>query len=142
MTRNDYALISLAFLFLTTPAGKIIGLLIYQAGKKLISGSQTPAETIAAEATDTHTFPADEGTKRMGLWIGCTERIIILAFVLTNHYDAVGLLIAAKSILRVSDKEARKQTEYVLLGTLLSLAVAVAVGETLKQLIPAFAIPK
>ena len=75
----------------------------------------------------------------MGLWIGCTERIIILTFMLANHYDAVGLLVAAKSILRVSDQQARKQTEYVLLGTLLSLAVALAVGELLKQLVPALA---
>ena len=59
--------------------------------------------------------------------------------MLANHYDAVGLLIAAKSILRVSDQQARKQTEYVLLGTLLSLALAVGVGEALKQFVPALA---
>lgn len=78
----------------------------------------------------------------MGFWIGCTERLIILTFVLANHYDAVGLLIAAKSILRVSDQQARKQTEYVLLGTLLSLAIAVAIGEGLKQWLPALAATK
>ncbi len=121
MTRFDYGLITGAYLLLTAPAGKLIGTLIHYAGARAV--------------------PNDEGTKRMGLWIGCTERLIILTFVLANHYDAVGLLIAAKSILRVSDQEARKQTEYVLLGTLLSLAVAVAVGEALKQLVPAFANP-
>ena len=87
-------------------------------------------------------FPADEGTKRMGFWIGCTERLVILTFILANHYDAAGLLIAAKSILRVSDQQARKQTEYVLLGTLLSLAIAIAIGEGLKQLLPSFAVIK
>jgi hypothetical protein len=78
----------------------------------------------------------------MGFWIGCIERLIILTFILANHYDAVGLLIAAKSILRVSDQQARKQTEYVLLGTLCSLAFALAVGEGLKQVIPALVIAK
>ena len=120
MTTTDCGIITTAYLFVTSPAGAIIGWLIRQASKSALPNG----------------FPTDEGTKRMGLWIGCTERLIILTFVLTNHYDAVGLLIAAKSILRVSDKEARKQTEYVLLGTLLSLAFAVAVGEALKHWLP------
>ena len=122
MTRIDYAIIVAAYLFLISPAGWLIGLLIRYVGQ--------------------NAFPTDEGTKRMGFWIGCTERLIILTFVLASHYDAVGLLIAAKSILRVSDQHARKQTEYVLLGTLLSLALAVAIGESLKQLLPGFAVAK
>jgi len=122
MTRLDYGIITAAYFFLSSPAGWIIGALIRHVGK--------------------NAFPTDEGTKRMGFWIGCTERLIILTFVLANHYDAAGLLITAKSILRVSDQQARKQTEYVLLGTLLSLATAVAVGEALKQFIPALAVAK
>ena len=120
MTKADYGLIAAAYFFVTSPAGSLIGWLIRQASESALPNG----------------FPTDEGTKRMGLWIGCTERLIILTFVLANHYDAVGLLIAAKSILRVSDKEARKQTEYVLLGTLLSLAFAVATGEALKHWLP------
>lgn len=122
MTRFDYGLIVGAYLLITMPAGLLVGALMRHVG-----GSS---------------FPTDEGTKRMGTWIGCTERVIILTFVLTSHYDAVGLLIAAKSILRVSDEQARKRTEYVLLGTLLSLAAAVALGEIVKQLLPALATAK
>ena len=122
MNKTDYSFVVAAYLLLTTPAGGLIGLLIRNAGKDVL--------------------PADEGSRRMGLWIGCTERFIILTFVLANHYDAVGLLVAAKSILRVSDQQARKQTEYVLLGTLLSLAIAVAIGEALKLLIPSLAVTK
>lgn len=129
MTRIDYGLVVVAYLFLVSPAGWLIGWLIRRAGE-------------ARPDEGPNAFPTDEGTRRMGLWIGCTERLIILTFVLTNHYDAVGLLIAAKSILRVSDQQARKQTEYVLLGTLLSLALAVAVGEALKQVVPALAATK
>lgn len=127
MTRVDYGIITAAYFLLTSPTGWIIGLLIRYVG---------------TSTTGTNAFPTDEGTKRMGFWIGCTERLIILTFVLANHYDAVGLLIAAKSILRVSDQQARKQTEYVLLGTLLSLAIAVAIGEGLKQWLPALAATK
>lgn len=66
----------------------------------------------------------DEGTKRLGRHIGYVERIIMVTLILGNHYDALSLLIAAKSILRVSDEKARQQTEYILLGTLLSTAAA------------------
>ena len=78
----------------------------------------------------------------MRFWIGRTERFIILTFILANLYGAVGLLIAAKSILRVSDQQARKQTKYMLPGRLLSLAVAVRVGEALKLLISNLAATK
>ena len=127
MTRIDYGIVTASYLLLTSPAGWAIGLLIRYVG------SNRQGENL---------FPADEGTKRMGFWIGCTERLIILTFILGSHYDAVGLLIAAKSILRVSDQHARKQTEYVLLGTLLSLAMAMAVAEGLKQILPLLAATK
>lgn len=118
MTRIDYGIVAAGYLFLASPAGWLIGRLIRYVGK----GSDS--------------FPTDEGTKRMGFWIGCVERVVIPTFVLVNHYDAVGLLTAAKSILRVSDEQARKQTEYVILGTFLSLAFALLVGEGLKIVVP------
>ena len=62
-----------------------------------------------------------------GALIGNLERWLILAFVLMQHYEALGLLIAAKSIIRFGDKETTK-TEYVLAGTLLSIFIAVIAG--------------
>lgn len=76
----------------------------------------------------TPNFPADEGSQRIGRHIGYVERLIMLTFILGAHYEALGLLIAAKSILRVSDERARQQTEYILLGTLLSVAAALLLG--------------
>ena len=52
---------------------------------------------------------------------------LILVFVLLQRYDAIGLLIAAKSIIRFGDKETTK-TEYVLAGTLMSIFIAVLAG--------------
>ena len=46
---------------------------------------------------------------------------------LMQHYEALGLLIAAKSIIRFGDTQTRK-TEYVLAGTLLSIFIAVVAG--------------
>ena len=66
-----------------------------------------------------------------GRYIGIFERILVLTFILTQNFSAIGFLIAAKSILRFSDKSeagARKQTEYVLIGTLMSFAITIIVG--------------
>lgn len=62
-----------------------------------------------------------------GALIGNLERWLILAFVLMQHYEALGLLIAAKSIIRFGDAQTRK-SEYVLAGTLLSIFIALVTG--------------
>ncbi len=62
-----------------------------------------------------------------GSLIGDIERWLILVFVLLQRYDAIGLLIAAKSIIRFGDRETTK-TEYVLAGTLMSIFIAVLAG--------------
>lgn len=84
-----------------------------------------------------------QGLKKAGLWIGRLERILILTFVLLNRYEAIGFLIAAKSILRFSEIKSsndRKEAEYILVGTMLSFvyAILIAVLTTwlLKQLKP------
>lgn len=70
-----------------------------------------------------------EGLAKAGVWIGFFERLLILTFIISNQFAAVGFLIAAKSILRFSDKEnTQKKTEYVLIGTLMSFAAAVIIG--------------
>lgn len=76
----------------------------------------------------------DESPKSLqnaGKYIGILERVLILIFILTRHFEAVGFLLAAKSIFRFGDlKEAHdlKLTEYVLIGTLLSFGIAIAVS--------------
>lgn len=62
-----------------------------------------------------------------GALIGNLERWLILMFVILHHYEAIGLLIAAKSIIRFGDKETAK-TEYVLAGTLMSIFISVLAG--------------
>ena len=64
---------------------------------------------------------------KAGSLIGTIERWLILVFVMLEQFEAVGFLLAAKSIIRFKDTETSK-TEYVLAGTLISVAVAVACG--------------
>jgi hypothetical protein len=66
-----------------------------------------------------------------GNYIGIFERLFVFCFILTGHFEAIGFLLAAKSIFRFGDlKEAkdRKLTEYVLIGTLLSFGIALLTG--------------
>lgn len=85
-----------------------------------------------------------EGLQDAGKWIGILERILILTLVLIEQFTAIGFLVAAKSIIRLIDKpdispplqelmhkpafNARKHTEYVLIGTFLSFGFAIVTG--------------
>lgn len=71
----------------------------------------------------------DDSLKNAGRYIGIFERLLVLTFILTNNFAAIGFLIGAKSILRFSDtKGTRKQTEYVLIGTLMSFFLCILTG--------------
>lgn len=66
-----------------------------------------------------------------GKYIGYLERLLIFIFIISNHWEAVGFLITAKSVFRFGDlKESkeRKLTEYVLIGTLLSFGTAICIS--------------
>lgn len=71
---------------------------------------------------------AGESLEQAGKYIGMLERILVMIFILTGRYETIGLLIAAKSILRFSESKARKHTEYVLIGTMLSFAITLIIG--------------
>lgn len=66
-----------------------------------------------------------------GKYIGILERFFVLAFIILGHWEAIGLLIAAKSVFRFNDlkeSNSRKLTEYILIGTLLSFGIAILTG--------------
>lgn len=88
---------------------------------------------------------APEGLRRGGWLIGQLERGLILGLILTGQAAGIGFLIAAKSVLRFSDtKDDRKISEYVIIGTLASVAWAIGVaGVTQIQLnaLPPLGIP-
>ena len=77
-----------------------------------------------------------QGMPKAGEWIGYIERVLILTFVITNNIEAVGFLLAAKSVFRFGDLNKAKEikiTEYVLLGTLSSFTIALIVAFLLKS---------
>lgn len=76
-------------------------------------------------------FEKSKSLPNAGKYIGILERLLVFIFVISGHWEAIGFLVAAKSVFRFSDlKDARdrKMTEYILIGTLLSFGIAILVG--------------
>jgi hypothetical protein len=107
-SNSQFWLITTACVFLTAPSGILIGQLTKNWRDKI---------------------PDSENLANAGKWIGIVERIIILIFVLQSQYSAIGLLIAAKGIIRFNEKDRQEiKTEYLVIGTLLSMAIAIITG--------------
>lgn len=73
----------------------------------------------------------DKSLAKAGQFIGILERLFIFIFIITNHWEAIGFLLAAKSVFRFGDLSSskdRKLTEYILIGTLLSFGFAIFTG--------------
>lgn len=88
--------------------------------------------------TPENTTENDTSLQNAGNYIGILERLLVFGFIITHHFEAIGFLLAAKSIFRFGDlKEAtdRKLTEYVLIGTLLSFGIALFTGFLIQFLI-------
>lgn len=73
-------------------------------------------------------IPEAGGFKGAGSTIGYLERLLTLTFVLLGQYEALALILAAKSIARFQELKERKFAEYYLIGTLSSVLFAVLVG--------------
>ncbi|MCF2219100.1 DUF3307 domain-containing protein [Chryseobacterium sp. PS-8] len=118
--RNQEILkILMAALFLTTPASIFI---------KILLSSWTPVP-------DTQNNIQTESLSSAGKYIGILERLLVFTFIVVNHWEGVGFMVAAKSVFRFSDlaqAKQRKLTEYVLIGTLLSFGMAVLTGILIK----------
>jgi len=69
----------------------------------------------------------DENLLNAGKLIGNIERVLTLSLLLIGQYEAIGFIIAGKSILRYEGVKTSK-TEYVLIGTLLSFGIAILIG--------------
>ena len=112
---HDNLKIITAVVFLTVPSSIII--------KTLIS--------IWTPVTVEHSKIQTESLVNAGKYIGILERLLVFVFIIVNHWEGVGFMIAAKSVFRFSDlaeAKQRKLTEYVLIGTLLSFGIAVLTG--------------
>ncbi|MBC2604458.1 DUF3307 domain-containing protein [Pelagicoccus albus] len=87
-------------------------------------------------SSDPKELPVDSGLYRAGRYIGHLERLLLLIFVYSGQLAAAGFLIAAKSVLRFQKaNESRRETEYILVGTLLSFTLGIALAFATKLLL-------
>jgi hypothetical protein len=79
------------------------------------------------------TVPAAELSR--GLLIGVLERALALTLVLIGQLGALGLILAAKALARFRAMDDRDFAEYVLIGTLASMLLALWVGVAVRAVL-------
>lgn len=111
----------LGYTFVSSPLSFVIDKITKRWKKELNSNTSSP--------------PSNEdntnGLQKAGKWIGIIERIMILTFVLSHQFGAIGFMLAAKSVFRFGDlKENKdhKKTEYIIIGTFLSFLTSIFTG--------------
>lgn len=109
---QTHLLLLLCFLFLTNPVSIIM-------------------KTIFLKWNISQLVKNNQSLEDAGKYIGILERVLVFIFIVTNHWEAVGFLITAKSVFRFGDlreSKDRQLTEYILIGTLISFGIAIATG--------------
>jgi hypothetical protein len=91
-------------------------------------GAAIVAAILARHRLDEVTADISEEERSRGRTIGVLERVILLTLVILGQWGALGFVIAAKSIARFKDLDQRDFSERYLIGTLASVAVAIASG--------------
>jgi hypothetical protein len=86
---------------------------------------------------ETQSLPSKEGKVDIteynrGRTIGNLERVLMIALIGAGSYEGLGLLVAAKGLIRASEFDNRDLAEYFIVGNLCSVAVAMAIGLPLR----------
>lgn len=112
---NDLWVLATGIALITAPAGILIGQMTKGWREKILN---------------------PESLANAGKWIGIIERVIVFLLVLVGQYAAISLLIAAKGIIRFNEKDRPEvKTEYLVIGTLLSITIAMIAGLIVKTMI-------
>lgn len=119
---REFWIVSTGYLAISFPLSFLLGYATSRWRKEVEEKKQNPAVSLS----------------EAGRWIGIFERILVYTFVLTEHFEGIGFLIAAKSILRFNDikgEDARKEAEYILIGTLMSFSSSIIAGLITRMLL-------
>jgi len=78
---------------------------------------------------------SNEQLQNAGLYIGWLERFLVITALLLQSPATVGLILTAKSIARYPEFKSERFAEYFLIGTLLSISIAILGGVLLAKLL-------
>jgi hypothetical protein len=119
---------------------------VIDGGTTIVKGILTKFPMLTQRALEAISRGGKDGTRRYkqimsrseqenaGEVIGIIERILILTFVLVGSYEAVAFSVAAKSIARFNELDDKYFAEYYLLGTSISVSIAVLAGVIIKMI--------
>ena len=93
--------------------------------------TRTLAEGIKSHSPD----KPSEQLSNAGLYIGWLERFLVITAMLLQSPATVGLILTAKSIARYPEFKSERFAEYFLIGTLLSISLAILGGAILSKVI-------
>jgi len=78
---------------------------------------------------------SSEQLQNAGLYIGWLERFLVVTALLLQSPAMVGLILTAKSIARYPELKSERFAEYFLIGTLLSVGIALLGGALLSKIL-------
>lgn len=119
-------IIALAYVLVCKPASVIIALAL-----------QKYTNALSNENASSNNTTDNVGLVSAGAMIGYIERCLAITFIFVGQFAGIGFLVATKTIFRFGDLTKNKDmklTEYMMLGTLLSYAIALVVGWNAKYL--------
>ncbi|MBS1842413.1 MAG: DUF3307 domain-containing protein [Acidobacteria bacterium] len=93
--------------------------------------TRTLAEGIKRNAAD----KSSQQLQNAGLYIGWLERFLVITSLMLHSPATIGLILTAKSIARYPEFKSEHFAEYFLIGTLLSIAIAILGGMVLVRAI-------
>ena len=108
-----------------------IYMVVIFAGGYLIRALTRPLVNVTSRAADETTAQL----RNAGMYIGWLERFLILTALLLRPPATAGLVLTAKAIARYPEFKHVRFAEYFLIGTLLSLCVAMMGGLVLLKLL-------
>ena len=103
-----------------------VGDLVLALFMEAVRAPGTTVESSESVAGDAAADRRDE--LRGGAWIGRLERALVFLLVLLGQFNAIGFVIAAKSILRFEYARHARHSERVIIGTLSSFGWAIVVA--------------
>ncbi|MGB1262427.1 MAG: DUF3307 domain-containing protein [Cognaticolwellia sp.] len=132
-------LVAISYLLVCKPASVIISLALKKHTDSLTSGSvisqgASNDEDLGMTTTKSNDISIKRkniGLLSAGAWIGYIERCLAISFIFIGQFAGIGFLVATKTIFRFGDLTKNKDmklTEYMMLGTLLSYAIALFIG--------------
>lgn len=126
---NKFLAVPVAYVAVVFGGGYLVRFLTRSLAKGL------PENQESTDKTSEQLVAASEQLANAGLYIGYLERFLVVTALLLQSPATVGLILTAKSIARYPEFKKERFAEYFLIGTLLSISLAIVAGAILAKVL-------